>query len=170
MYPKERPSSGVFLKKRPPCMNLTWALLVGFCFKNAQNAPRPPSSCMGSRNSVGSLSIHNQRVAIFTYCTISKQGALKRLHFRAFWAIFRAIWGLFEEDFEWKCPGPEGCRSVLKNYRLSSGDGTRTAAIPAAAAACKPISVSSNTRQSAGATPSRSAAIRNASGAGLLRA
>jgi uncharacterized protein YkwD len=53
-------------------------------------------------------------------------------------------------------------RSVHSSHfaRLSSGEGTLTDCIPAAAAAWIPISVSSNTRQSAGATPRRAAATR----------
>ena len=52
---------------------------------------------------------------------------------------------------------------------LSQGWGTLTEAIPAAVAACMPMSVSSKTRQLSDATPSFSAAIRKGCGSGLLR-
>src|SRR5436190_5423189 len=48
------------------------------------------------------------------------------------------------------------------------GAGTRTDAMPAALAASIPICVSSKTRQAAGWTPRRCAAIRNGSASGLL--
>jgi hypothetical protein len=51
----------------------------------------------------------------------------------------------------------------------SRGEGTRTQSMPAAVADWIPKSVSSKTRQCAGAMPRRSAAVRKASGAGLLR-
>src|SRR5580658_796013 len=57
----------------------------------------------------------------------------------------------------------------LVPLRRSSGEGTRTDAMLAAVAACTPIAVSSKTRQSLGAMPSRSAPNRKQSGAGLLR-
>lgn len=65
-------------------------------------------------------------------------------------------------------PGaPRGHLSDWTAAARCHGGGTRTDAMPAAVAAWMPNSVSSKTRQWAGATPSRSAAIRNASGWGL---
>jgi hypothetical protein len=49
---------------------------------------------------------------------------------------------------------------------LSHGGGTFTDAMPAAAAASMPMSVSSKTMQASALTPSRAAAIRKASGSG----
>lgn len=62
---------------------------------------------------------------------------------------------------------PRGHPSDWTAAARCHGGGTRTEAMPAAVAAWMPNSVSSKTRQWAGATPSRSAAIRNASGWGL---
>src|SRR5579859_1559121 len=66
----------------------------------------------------------------------------------------------------------DGPKDTGLNRRIqarSSAVGTRTDVIPAAVAASIPISVSSNTRQSFASMPSRVAAVKKQSGAGLPR-
>src|SRR5215472_15711281 len=67
---------------------------------------------------------------------------------------------------ECKASTSEG--QTLRGPFRSHGGGTFTVAIPAARAAWMPMSVSSKTRHTSGATPRFVAAIRNASGSGLL--